>query len=99
LEIRINRLNYKLNKMKNKNQKNESRRAFVQKTAMATGALLTVPMGLEGMARVNGNKKLKLALVGCGGRGSGAAVQALTADENVELVAMADAFGDRSNEV
>ena len=34
--------------MKNKNQKNESRRAFVQKTAMATGALLTVPMGLEG---------------------------------------------------
>ena len=31
----------------------------------------------------------------CGGRGSGAAVQALTADENVELVAMADAFADR----
>ena len=40
-------------------------------------------------------KKLKLALVGCGGRGTGAAVQALNADENVELVAMADAFGDR----
>jgi predicted dehydrogenase len=52
-------------------------------------------MGVDGMARVNGNQKLKLALVGCGGRGSGAAVQALTADENVELVAMADAFGDR----
>ena len=80
---------------KNKNQKNKSRRAFVQTTAMATGALLTVPMGVERMARVNGNQKLKLALVGCGGRGSGAAVQALTADENVELVAMADAFGDR----
>ena len=80
---------------KNKNQKNKSRRAFVQTTAMATGALLSVPMGVHGMARVNGNQKLKLALVGCGGRGSGAAVQALTADENVELVAMADAFGDR----
>ena len=80
---------------KNKNQKNKSRRAFVQTTAMATGALLTVPMGVDEMARVNGNQKLKLALVGCGGRGSGAAVQALTADENVELVAMADAFGDR----
>ena len=80
---------------KNKKQKNESRRAFVQKTAMATGALLTLPMGVEGMARVNGNQKLKLALVGCGGRGSGAAVQAIIADENVELVAMADAFGDR----
>jgi len=38
---------------------------------------------------------LKLAVVGCGGRGSGAAVQALTADKDVELVAMADAFQDR----
>lgn len=62
---------------------------------MATGAFLTVPMGVESMARVHGEQKLKLALVGCGGRGSGAAVQALTADENVELVAMADAFADR----
>ena len=33
--------------------------------------------------------------MGCGGRGSGAAIQALKADENVELVAMADAFKDR----
>ena len=80
---------------KNKNQKSESRRAFVQKTAMASGVLLTVPIGVDGMARVNGNQKLKLALVGCGGRGSGAAVQALIADENVELIAMADAFSDR----
>ena len=86
-------------KMKNKNQTNrkegESRRSFVQKTALATSALLTIPLGVEAMANVRGDKKLKLALVGCGGRGSGAAVQALTADQNVELVAMADAFGDR----
>ena len=83
--------------MKNKKNENksQSRRDFVQKTAMATGAFLTVPMGVESMARVHGEQKLKLALVGCGGRGSGAAVQALTADENVELVAMADAFADR----
>ena len=44
------------------------------------------------MANVNGNKKLKIALVGCGGRGTGAIVQALQADENTELIAMADAF-------
>lgn len=56
---------------------------------------MAVPLGVSGMAQVHNEKKLKLALVGCGGRGSGAAVQALTADENVELVAMADAFGDR----
>ena len=47
------------------------------------------------MVHGHGEKKLKLALIGCGGRGSGAAVQALTADKNVELVAMADAFADR----
>ena len=72
-----------------------SRRSFVQKTALATSGLLTVPLTVEAMANVYGAKKLKLALIGCGGRGSGAAVQALTADENVELVAMADAFADR----
>lgn len=81
-----------------KNQKtntSQTRRNFVQTTTLAAGGLMTVPLSVEAMANVNNEKKLKLALVGCGGRGSGAAVQALTADENVELVAMADAFGDR----
>ena len=78
-----------------KNSRNKTRREFVKKTALATGALLSAPLPLEATANVNGEKKLKLALVGCGGRGSGAAVQALTADENVDLVAMADAFADR----
>ena len=85
-----------MTKKKNINRnEGESRRSFVQKTALATSAILTVPLGVESMANVQGDKKLKLALVGCGGRGSGATVQALTADDNVELVAMADAFGDR----
>jgi predicted dehydrogenase len=47
------------------------------------------------MFNVANDKKLKIALVGCGGRGTGAAVQALNADDNVKLVAMADAFEDR----
>ena len=38
---------------------------------------------------------LKLALIGCGGRGTGAASDALNADSNTMLVAMADAFEDR----
>jgi predicted dehydrogenase len=42
-----------------------------------------------------GDETLKIGLVGCGGRGSGAAAQALKADPNVKLWAMADAFGDR----
>lgn len=40
---------------------------------------------------------MKIALVGCGGRGSGAAAQALATEGNVKLVAMADAFQDRLN--
>ena len=74
---------------------NHSRREFVQKTAIATSGLLTTSLPIESMVHGQGEKKLKLALIGCGGRGSGAAVQALTADKNVELVAMADAFADR----
>ena len=71
-----------------------SRRAFIKTSALATGAMFA-PMSMNAMVHGFGEKKLKLALVGCGGRGSGAAVQALTADPNVELVAMADAFADR----
>ena len=82
--------------MKNKNlQSEKSRRSFIKKTSTIASGLLAVPLSIEGMANVYGNKKLKLSLIGCGGRGSGATVQGLTADENVELIAMADAFRDR----
>ena len=42
-----------------------------------------------------GSDTLRIGLVGCGGRGTGAAAQALRADKNCKLVAMADAFSDR----
>src|SRR3546814_18966751 len=38
---------------------------------------------------------LKIGLIGCGGRGTGAAAQALRADPDVELVAMGDIFEDQ----
>jgi len=72
-----------------------NRRSFVKKTTLGAGALLTVPYSAQAMVNVGNVKKLKLAVVGCGGRGTGAAVQALRADNDVELVAMADAFPDR----
>lgn len=43
------------------------------------------------------NDKLKVGLVGCGGRGTGAANQALVADPNIELYAMADVFESKLN--
>jgi predicted dehydrogenase len=41
------------------------------------------------------NDTLKVALIGCGGRGTGAITQALSTKENIQLVAMADVFRDR----
>ena len=72
------------------------RRNFMKGTAIATGGVMMAGLPVGASAFVNPKaKKLKLALVGCGGRGTGAAVQALTADPDVQLIAMADAFQDR----
>jgi predicted dehydrogenase len=65
-----------------------ARRRFLKTTAAAA---LTVAGG----AHAAGGDLLKVGLVGCGGRGSGAAAQALRADPNVKLWAVADAFADK----
>ncbi|MDH5400841.1 MAG: dehydrogenase, partial [Cyclobacteriaceae bacterium] len=75
--------------------KNINRRNFVKGSALATGFALTNPLNAGIGAFGGGSDTLKLAVVGCGGRGTGAVSQALNADEGVELVAMADAFQDR----
>ncbi len=84
-------------KAKNENSKEVlKRRDFVKGTAIVAGGLMAGMLPAEVSAYVNPEaKKLKLALVGCGGRGTGATVQSLNADPNVQLVAMADAFRDR----
>jgi myo-inositol 2-dehydrogenase / D-chiro-inositol 1-dehydrogenase len=46
-------------------------------------------------AFAKGDETIKIALIGCGGRGTGAAAQALSTAGPVKLVAMADAFQDR----
>jgi len=60
------------------------------KTAAVTAAAVSVAQA----ANASGNDSLKIALIGCGGRGSGAAGQALNVP-GTKLVAMADAFKDR----
>jgi predicted dehydrogenase len=66
-----------------------SRRQFLG-TSAAAAALAALPH-----AHAAGGDTLRVGLVGCGGRGTGAAGQALNADPNVKLVAMGDAFEDR----
>ncbi len=70
-----------------------TRRDFV-KTSAAAGVAATVSSSLSARAFAASDETLKVGLVGCGGRGSGAARQALRADSQTKLVAMADAFGD-----
>jgi len=70
-----------------------SRRQFLQ-TSAAAGAGLALNQGLARSVHAAGSEILKVGLVGCGGRGRGAAAQALEADPNARLVALADAFED-----
>lgn len=73
-----------------------SRREFVKQSALLTGSLLTLPLGSRAeFFNTSVDDTIKVAVVGCGGRGTGAALQALFSRQNVKLVAMADAFRDR----
>ena len=72
-----------------------SRRSFLKRsTALAPGASTFTIIKPE-LVRGAGNEKLKVGLVGCGGRGTEAAQQLLHGNDNVELVAMGDIFEDR----
>lgn len=72
----------------------KTRRQFISTSAGAIGAL-AAPHILRGQ---DANREFKVALIGCGGRGSGAADQTLSVTgPNVKLVAMADVFADRIN--
>jgi len=72
------------------------RRDFLQKASAAAGAAFTVPyLAFPQKSFAANDGTLRVGLVGCGGRGSGAADQALKADKNVQLTAMGDLFPDR----
>jgi len=76
--------------------KNINRRKFVKSSAAAAaGGMFLSHLPVSASAFVGGNETLRVALIGCGGRGTGAAAQALSVKEDVKLVAMADAFRDR----
>ncbi|MFZ5832056.1 MAG: Gfo/Idh/MocA family protein [Planctomycetota bacterium] len=77
-------------------QKEVSRRTFLAHsgTLAAAGAAVVQFSPLRS-AHAASSDELKVALIGCGGRGTGAAVQALSTAGPVKLWAMADAFADR----
>jgi predicted dehydrogenase len=71
-----------------------SRRDFIKTSALVTGGLMTSPFIVPGAYAAPANE-LKLAVIGCGGRGTGAVFQAFETGHPIKLVAMADAFRDR----
>ncbi len=73
-----------------------SRRGFLQTASKAAaGGLAVSALPVERFAHAAGNDTLKLALIGCGGRGTGAANQALKVTKGVKLVAVADLFPEQ----
>ncbi|MBX7258318.1 MAG: Gfo/Idh/MocA family oxidoreductase [Candidatus Hydrogenedentes bacterium] len=70
-----------------------TRRDFTKMSAAAGVAALA--LSRFEIAEAAKKKPLKVGLLGCGGRGTGAATQMLIGNENVKLVAMADLFEDR----
>jgi myo-inositol 2-dehydrogenase/D-chiro-inositol 1-dehydrogenase len=73
-----------------------TRRTFLKHAGVAAVAT-TIASRLDGMsgAYAAGTDEIRIGLVGCGGRGTGAAMNALQSAQGVRLVAMADAFQDR----
>lgn len=71
-------------------------RRDVLRTTAALAAAGLAPAGLAAAALPRrANPVLRIGLIGCGGRGTGAAAQALRADPDTKLVAMGDVFKDR----
>ncbi|MDR0337813.1 MAG: Gfo/Idh/MocA family oxidoreductase [Planctomycetaceae bacterium] len=76
---------------KQKKQKFSSRRDFLKMTSVGgLGIFAVSPLSIVRGANVSGSDEIKIALIGCGGRGLGAVKDRFTVGDNVKLVAIAD---------
>jgi len=78
--------------MNTPNENTTSRRNFIKSSALIGGALAAPAILPSRLFAAENSETLKIGLIGCGGRGTGAAGNALRADNNVVLTAMADVF-------
>ena len=74
--------------------KNPSRRPFLKTSGLVVGSAMAGSLAAPAV-HAAGKEEVRVGLVGCGGRGSGAATNILNAGKYVKLVAMADAFEDK----
>ncbi|HQD10874.1 MAG TPA: Gfo/Idh/MocA family oxidoreductase [Flavihumibacter sp.] len=75
-----------------------SRREFMRHSTLIGAGLMATPFLSRANYFSGAAGTIKIAVIGCGGRGTGAAIQALSTKENVKIVALADAFRDRLDE-
>lgn len=80
---------------KGQNPRSQSRRAFLRNSAAATAGITAGLMTGSNFAYAGARDTLRVGLVGCGGRGTGAARDAVEGAPSVEIVAMGDLFEDR----
>ena len=73
----------------------QDRRTFLATTSLAAAGVALGTSGIVNAAHPFGDDVIKIGLIGCGGRGTQAAGQALSTSDNVKLVAAGDAFRDR----
>ncbi|MEZ6319200.1 MAG: hypothetical protein R3B49_10695, partial [Phycisphaerales bacterium] len=74
---------------------NDWTRRDAMKAGLAAAAGVMVTPAFASRLSRSGDDKIRVGVIGCGGRGTGAAWNALEADPAVTIVAMADLFGDR----
>ena len=74
----------------------QPRRDFLKSSlAVAASAATFSGLSLARNVHAGGGDAIRIGLIGCGGRGPGAAVNAMNVDPGVRLVAMTDIFADR----
>ena len=78
-------------------KKTPSRREFLKgSAAVVAGATLASQLSVARTAHAAGSEQIKVALIGCGGRGNGAVRDSLKADPAIKVIAVADAFEDKA---
>jgi len=75
--------------------RSRSRRDFLKSSTILASAAVSGALSLQSRMYAAGSDTIRVGMIGCGGRNSGAAAQALTADPGSHLVAMCDIFMDR----
>ncbi len=80
---------------KSKEIMSTNRRSFLKTAAVTASAATLAASNANRFGHTAGNDEIKVGLIGCGGRGSAAANDAMDADPGVKVIALSDIFPDK----